>query len=136
MDWSTGAENGERQPQLSDSDQNRFGMVVIPECRELKRRISATISGWDCPLLTFIYPGFDCGSTAVLLRLQKNFKKTYAGIVWAGHVRNVRFKPHRVRLGGRASRRGKRRYPSLQRQASNELLRSEVSGSRTRVFQQ
>ena len=22
-----------------------------------------SISGWDCPLLTFIYPGFDCGST-------------------------------------------------------------------------
>ena len=30
--------------------------------QELRMRISATISGWDCPLLTFIYPGFDCGS--------------------------------------------------------------------------
>ena len=29
---------------------------------KLRRRISATISGWDCPLPTFIYPGFDCGS--------------------------------------------------------------------------
>ena len=25
---------------------------------------SAAISGWDRPLLTFIYPGFDCGSHA------------------------------------------------------------------------
>ena len=30
--------------------------------QELRRRISAAIYGWDCPLLTFIYPGFDCGS--------------------------------------------------------------------------
>ena len=22
----------------------------------------AAVSGWVCPLLTFIYPGFDCGS--------------------------------------------------------------------------
>ena len=29
--------------------------------QELQRRISVTISGWDCPL-TFIYPGFDCGN--------------------------------------------------------------------------
>ena len=36
--------------------------MVYPEaCKELRRRISATISGWDCPLLTFIYkyPGFE-----------------------------------------------------------------------------
>ena len=38
-------------------------MVVIPEpCTGLRRRISAAIYGWDRPLLTFIYPGFDCGS--------------------------------------------------------------------------
>ena len=37
-------------------------MVVIPEpCTGLGRRISAAIYGWDRPLLTFIYPGFDCG---------------------------------------------------------------------------
>ena len=37
-------------------------MVVIPEpCKELRRRISARIYGWEYPLLTFIYPGFDCG---------------------------------------------------------------------------
>ena len=31
--------------------------MVYPEpCKELGRRISATISGWDCPLLTLIYP--------------------------------------------------------------------------------
>ena len=29
--------------------------------QDLERRMSATISGWDCPLL-FIYAGFDCGS--------------------------------------------------------------------------
>ena len=29
---------------------------------ELRRRIAAAIYGWDCPFLTFIYPGFDCGS--------------------------------------------------------------------------
>ena len=26
---------------------------------ELRRRKSADIYGWDCPLLTFIYPGFE-----------------------------------------------------------------------------
>ena len=31
-------------------------------CKELRRRIPATNSGWDYPLLTFIYPGFHCGS--------------------------------------------------------------------------
>ena len=37
--------------------------MVNPEpCKELERRMSATISGWDCPLLTVIYPGVDCGS--------------------------------------------------------------------------
>ena len=29
--------------------------------QELERRMSATISGWDCPLPTFIYPAFDSG---------------------------------------------------------------------------
>ena len=34
-------------------------MVVIPEpCKEFRRRISAAISGWNRPVLTFIYPGF------------------------------------------------------------------------------
>ena len=33
--------------------------------QELRRRISAAIYGWDCPLLTFIYPGFDCGSVVL-----------------------------------------------------------------------
>ena len=26
------------------------------------KKAAAAISGWDCPLLTFMYPGFDCGS--------------------------------------------------------------------------
>ena len=30
---------------------------------EFRRRISAAISVWDCVLLTFIYPGFDCDSS-------------------------------------------------------------------------
>ena len=34
-------------------------MVNPGPCKELRRRKSATISGWDCPLLTFIYPGFE-----------------------------------------------------------------------------
>ena len=29
---------------------------------ELRRRNVAAIYGWDCPLLTFIYPSFDCDS--------------------------------------------------------------------------
>ena len=37
--------------------------MVDPEpCKELRRRISAAIRGWEYPLLTFIYPGFDCRS--------------------------------------------------------------------------
>ena len=27
------------------------------------KKAAATIYGWDRPLLTFIYPGFDCGSS-------------------------------------------------------------------------
>ena len=35
--------------------------MVYPEpCEESKK--AAAIYGWDCPLLTFIYPGFDDGS--------------------------------------------------------------------------
>ena len=33
--------------------------------QEMERRISATSSGWGCPLLTVIYPGFDCGSGGI-----------------------------------------------------------------------
>ena len=33
--------------------------MVHPEpCKEIRRRISAAIYGWDWPLLIFIYPGF------------------------------------------------------------------------------
>ena len=28
------------------------------------KKAAAAIYDWDFPLLTFIYPGFDCGSTA------------------------------------------------------------------------
>ena len=40
--------------------------------QELRRRNSATSSGWDCPLLTFIYPGFDCGSNGSVIWLWLN----------------------------------------------------------------
>ena len=43
--------------------------MVDPEpCKELNRRISSAIYGWDCPLLTFTYeyPGFDCDSRVFL----------------------------------------------------------------------
>ena len=32
--------------------------------------ISKAISGWDCPLLAFIYPGFDCGSVVLNSKIQ------------------------------------------------------------------
>ena len=32
--------------------------------QQIERRIPATFSGYNCPLLTFIFPGFDCGSKA------------------------------------------------------------------------
>ena len=35
-------------------------------CKELRRRICATLFGWDCPLLTFIYLG---GSVACSIHL-------------------------------------------------------------------
>ena len=49
--------------QLSHN-QNRsvFKMVDTEPCKEIQGRTPATIYGWDCLLLTFIYPGIDCGS--------------------------------------------------------------------------
>ena len=41
-------------------NQNPVLTMVYPEpCKELRRRISAAISGWDCSLLTFTYPGVE-----------------------------------------------------------------------------
>ena len=37
--------------------------ILFAISRELRRRISATIYGWESPLLTSNYPGFDCGSS-------------------------------------------------------------------------
>ena len=42
----------------------------------LKTKAAATISGWDCPLLTFNNPGFDCGSTKVTRVLPVSGAKT------------------------------------------------------------
>ena len=53
-------------PSLSESwtseslAQNRS--VLGTMLQELRRRIPAAIYGWDCPLLTFIYPDFDDSS--------------------------------------------------------------------------
>ena len=42
--------------------------MVDPElCKEIQSRISAAVFGWDCPLLTFIYPGFDWFSFHLLV---------------------------------------------------------------------
>ena len=41
--------------------------MVDPEPdKELRRRIPATISGWDCPLLSFIYLGLNCGTNGTI----------------------------------------------------------------------
>ena len=43
---------------------NRNPVLKLPTQNHASRikKAAATISGWDCPLLTFIYPGFHCGS--------------------------------------------------------------------------
>ena len=46
--------------QMSHNQNPVYSKVVYPEpCKEIRRR-PQLFSGWD--LLTFIYPGFDCGS--------------------------------------------------------------------------
>ena len=45
-----------QNPVLKWSTQNHASRI---------KKAAATISGWDCPLLAFIYPGFDCGSTGL-----------------------------------------------------------------------
>ena len=45
-----------------NDNQNPVKWSTQTPCKEIRRRTSATIYGWECPLLTFIYPGFDCGS--------------------------------------------------------------------------
>ena len=47
----------------SHESQSKPGtQMVYPEpCKEFKKA-AAAIYGWDCPLPTVIYPGFDCGS--------------------------------------------------------------------------
>ena len=37
-----------------------------PEPGNQLKKAAAAISGWDRPLLTFIYPGFDCHSAGLL----------------------------------------------------------------------
>ena len=55
--------------------------MVYPEpCTGVGRRISAAICGWDRPLLTFIYPGFDCGSYGRALELLAFWRQATNGI--------------------------------------------------------
>ena len=35
--------------------------------QELRTHMSAAMYGWDWPVLSFIYPGFDCGSSGFVL---------------------------------------------------------------------
>ena len=52
---------------VSIESQSKPGSKMVdPDlCKEFRRRISAAIYGWDCPLVTFIYPGFDRGSSGL-----------------------------------------------------------------------
>ena len=68
--------------------------MVDPEpCKELRRRISAAIYGWACPLLPFIYTGFDCGS----VELSKDqIQISFFGLAWEylgllGHIEEFFF---------------------------------------------
>ena len=51
--------------QGSHLSHNQNPVVKWSTHKELRRRISAAIYGWDSPLLTFIYSGFDCDSFQV-----------------------------------------------------------------------
>ena len=49
------------------------GIPSFPEHQQVKtqnhasrtKKAAATTSGWDCPFLTFTYPGSDCGSNSI-----------------------------------------------------------------------
>ena len=63
--------------------------MVNPElCKGLRRRISAAIYGWDCPLLSFIYPGFDCSSIGrlPLASSQLKYPQTINEALFPWHV--------------------------------------------------
>ena len=61
--WDLGKAPVKRAVIVVDLSKPGTKMMNPEPCGELKRRISATIYGWDCPLLTFIYPGFDSDSS-------------------------------------------------------------------------
>ena len=44
--------------------QSKPGKNGLPRTMYRIKKAAAAICGWDRPLLTFIYPGFDCGSGA------------------------------------------------------------------------
>ena len=50
-----------------------------PRTREGTEKAAATICGWDCPLLTFIYLGFDCDSGGSQRHLQVQCQVLQAG---------------------------------------------------------
>ena len=59
--------SGSELPHVHLSHKSKPGIkMVYPEPR---KELRATIYGWDCPFLTFINPGFDCGSPAMVFLL-------------------------------------------------------------------
>ena len=65
------------------TDRYRNGRIRRHMLRELKRRISAAIWGWDCPLLTFIYPVFIVGSLGAASKVGAMLLDL---ILWWGHL--------------------------------------------------
>ena len=58
--------NVPKSPPSSESQSKPGTKMVYPEpCKELRRRISAASYGWEYPLLTSIYSGFDCDSSGL-----------------------------------------------------------------------
>ena len=51
-----------------------------------KKRRSAAIFGWDCPLLTFIYPGFDRGSGESFSKPKMVKTQDGASIIFGGSL--------------------------------------------------
>ena len=76
---------GEAKQNIPTTIRGRPVYLVFPVKRKwnhtgLRRRNSAAIYGWDRPLLTFIYPGFDCGSNGGLLKSPPSLSPTRKGL--------------------------------------------------------
>ena len=55
---------------LESSSKPGINMFYPEPCKAGMKKAAAAIYGWDCPLLLFIYSGFDCGSHAQSKHLQ------------------------------------------------------------------